>query len=182
MPNSKYLAHHGVKGMKWGVRRYQNKNGDYTMIGKHRLNRDAKKDAKEFARAKMYYGEGAGNRRKLIKATVNERSKDPNYKKKFDEYYQQQNMADHASKAKKERRTKDINKSVKKNARGAVNILTGHPERLGASLTMAYGAYRIAHKYNIDKLIINEGKRIFNDAKTKADIKRGAQILKDMMN
>lgn len=46
------LMHYGVKGMKWGVRRR------------------ARRDAKEFTQAKMYYGEGAGNRRKLIKATV----------------------------------------------------------------------------------------------------------------
>lgn len=31
-----YLAHHGVKGMKWGVRRYQNKDGTLTALGKKR--------------------------------------------------------------------------------------------------------------------------------------------------
>ena len=29
-----YLIHHGVKGMKWGVRRYQNKDGTWTEAGK----------------------------------------------------------------------------------------------------------------------------------------------------
>ena len=29
-----YLAHYGVKGMKWGVRRYQNKDGSLTSEGK----------------------------------------------------------------------------------------------------------------------------------------------------
>lgn len=30
------LEHHGVKGMKWGVRRYQNKDGTLTAAGKRR--------------------------------------------------------------------------------------------------------------------------------------------------
>lgn len=77
--NETYLEHHGIKGQKWGIRRYQNPDGSLTEAGKAKLasgdaprstKRVAKRDAKEYARAQMYYGEGAGNRRKLIKATV----------------------------------------------------------------------------------------------------------------
>lgn len=31
-----YIEHHGIKGMKWGVRRYQNKDGSLTPAGKRR--------------------------------------------------------------------------------------------------------------------------------------------------
>ena len=30
------LSHHGIKGMKWGVRRFQNKDGSLTSAGKKR--------------------------------------------------------------------------------------------------------------------------------------------------
>lgn len=36
MDKSIYLAHHGVKGQKWGVRRYQNADGTLTDAGKRR--------------------------------------------------------------------------------------------------------------------------------------------------
>lgn len=35
-----YLAHHGVKGMKWGVRKYQNYDGSLTAAGKQRMASD----------------------------------------------------------------------------------------------------------------------------------------------
>ena len=40
-----YLAHHGVKGMKWGVRRYQNPDGSLTNAGKRRVVKQERKEA-----------------------------------------------------------------------------------------------------------------------------------------
>lgn len=40
-----YLYHHGIKGMKWGVRRYQNKDGSLTAKGKKRYSSVAELEA-----------------------------------------------------------------------------------------------------------------------------------------
>ena len=34
------LYHHGIKGQKWGVRRFQNKDGSLTLLGKKRYRDD----------------------------------------------------------------------------------------------------------------------------------------------
>lgn len=31
-----YLEHHGIKGMRWGVRRWQDQNGRYNAAGRAR--------------------------------------------------------------------------------------------------------------------------------------------------
>lgn len=38
------LYHYGVKGMKWGIRRYQNKDGSLTSAGKKRYDRDIREN------------------------------------------------------------------------------------------------------------------------------------------
>lgn len=41
-----YIEHHGILGMKWGVRRYQNKDGSLTALGRHRINQGVRSEYK----------------------------------------------------------------------------------------------------------------------------------------
>ena len=47
-----YLYHHGIKGQKWGVRRYQNANGRLTNAGKKRYS-DGNDNSKKSSKSKM---------------------------------------------------------------------------------------------------------------------------------
>lgn len=46
------LQHHGTKGMRWGIRRYQNKDGSLTPAGQKRYNKEVEKLKKEEAKVK----------------------------------------------------------------------------------------------------------------------------------
>lgn len=77
MPNidTDELQHHGVKGMKWGVRRYQNPDGSLTPEGKKRAKvtpslygaavRKARSDAKKSNKERVKSGEKLSMKEKL---------------------------------------------------------------------------------------------------------------------
>lgn len=161
-PAEEFLAHYGVKGMKWGVRR------DGPDGVSSRTNRDARKDAEEFARAKMFYGTGAGNRRKLIKATVEAKSKkDPSYKKAFDHHVANQDMGKHASKAKSERRRTDTKESAGKTVRGVHRKLTGQAGNVTLASAVIAGGIVAARQTGADRIILNAAKQQFAQANSR---------------
>ena len=48
MNDNFYLSHHGILGMKWGVRRYQNKDGSLTSAGRRRYGQDGYRSIQQY--------------------------------------------------------------------------------------------------------------------------------------
>ena len=77
-PYTGELYHHGIKGMKWGVRRYQKKDGSITEAGKKRYARDARE--KEFNKydesSGKYYKQSKKNGRSDLEFDANRYAKE----------------------------------------------------------------------------------------------------------
>jgi hypothetical protein len=172
-----FLAHFGVKGMRWGVRKDSGIEGVSP-----KTNREAKKDAEEFTRAKLFYGEGAGTRRKLIKAKVEARSKiDPAYKKAFDHHVGNTDLGQRASQAKGERRRKDVVNKTTKTARGVHRSLTGGFGSVPLVAAILAGGYTVARNSGADRVVINNSKKMYNDVKNKRQSSKAVDdLLKDL--
>lgn len=156
-----YLIHYGVKGMHWGHRK---------------MRKRAQKDAKEYARAKMYYGKGAGNRRKLISNTVAQRSKDPYYKSEFDKAMAKQDMVKHVSAAKRERKMADIKDTTAKTVRGVVNVATGNIGRASAAAIILYATAKYT---GADKVVSSYAKQTVSSV---IDSAKGAKASRNIWN
>lgn len=173
------LVHYGIKGQKWGNRRFQNYDGSLTDEGRarygvgdkkdwKRLKSDAAQDAKDYAEAKAYYGEGAGNRRKLIRNRISERLKDPDYKAEFEKNLRNTDMEKVQQKMINERHHVDRKETAQKTVKGVKRTAKGVAKFLldiamPTSLTaLAIGTALKATGY--DKKIADWGTKAMSDA------------------
>ena len=153
-----FLEHYGKMGMRWGHR----SSGIAGVSSK--TSREAKKDAEEFTRAKLFFGEGAGTRRKLIKAKVESKAKkDPSYKKAFDHHVEDTDLGKRASQARGERKRKDVVASTKKTARGVHHTLNGNSRYASAASAMLVGGAMYAHKTGVDKVVLDHAKTLLKN-------------------
>ena len=79
------IYHYGVKGMKWGVRRFQNKNGSLTNAGRKRYDDDNGNGKSEAPSSKKTIS-------KSTNISLNTSVKKSNHRLKLEEKYKQQGM------------------------------------------------------------------------------------------
>lgn len=148
------LKHYGVLGMKWGKR----KSGEYANVQESTISL-ATKDARRHVDAKMFYGETAGTRRKLLKAELDKKKKTiPDYEKVFNTEIQKVDTARSAKKAKTERTVIDTVSKTRSFAKKILNI-TG-PLTLGVASMVYY-----ANKPQVDSFVMSHLNDIVNKLK-----------------
>lgn len=62
MVDDLYIAHHGIKGQKWGVRQYQNPDGSLTPAGEARYQKNIKKSERASSRELKYRAKASAAR------------------------------------------------------------------------------------------------------------------------
>lgn len=127
------------------------------------INKIAAGDAAKWARAEMFFGEGAGTRRKLLEAEIGHKVENVSgYHEAFQQAYQKQNFAEHAIKAAKERQHIDRLSMVNKNARG---LIRGDARSLSTGVFIIFAAVYVAHQTGYDKKVAAEGKKYYKKLK-----------------
>lgn len=139
------------------------------------IKKQAYQDASEYARAQLFHGEGAGIRRNLIGGQVAGKSaRYKEYGKLFDEALAQQDWADHATKAVRERKRIDAGKFLKRNGSA---LVTGRTQNLSTGIAVAVAVYAIANQTGADEVIGREMKKAYKKAETEVKVFRAKRKL-----
>ncbi len=121
------------------------------------LTKQAEKDAREWTQAKLAYGEGAGNRRKIINETVAYKMQNiAGYEDAFAAAAEHQDVAAMAKHAKRDNRRKTANQAIVRNTKA---VASGKYENLNTALLIFGGAAVVLHKTGYDKKVIDASKR-----------------------
>lgn len=132
--------------------------------------KEARRDAREFARSQMYYGEGAGTRRKLISATVESKSqRNDRYARAFRQELANQDMAEHAISARKERERQDRAQMVQRNVRG---LVSGNYQNLTTGVFIVGAVAYYAHQTGLDQQIYDKARLKIQEYKRRRRLKK----------
>lgn len=125
----------------------------------------AAQDAANYARAMMFFGEGAGTRRKHVTAEIATKvERVPGYHEAFEKALGKQDMGEHAIKAQKERKSLDRKKAVSRNTRG---LITGNKASLTTGVGVVVVGWGLARELGLDEPIKAEVKKAYGKTKAK---------------
>lgn len=173
------LYHYGIKGMKWGVRRYQNKDGSLTPAGKKRVYKTLKKYANNKKDRRGMLGQAVGEdetitnaARKAVPALKNYRkavisSQDMERKMEI-AYFKELDRLDRKDEGTPRQRDDMARKSVR-DKYGKDNA------KIQKRLDKAYGEYKDALKNICDEYLGKYGDKPIN-SKTTASESLSTQI------
>ena len=161
-----YLAHHGILGQKWGIRRYQNHDGSLTEAGKKRLSANPDKTRKYYQkqvnsqRGKLHgssnrwmSGVNIGEKSKEASEKINKARQDWENSESYKSFIKKMNKLDKDLDAGKinydeyETKYESIQESIGHPAGGwnaykvigkGRQYLTDYPDKNGKDLTKAY--------------------------------------------
>lgn len=128
-----------------------------------RLDKMAQRDAERWAAAEMFYGEGAGTRRKLMAAEIESKMFDMSaYHDAFHKAYQALDMNKFAQAAVRERKAIDRAAKASKNLSA---IRTGNYQGLSTGVFAVVGTAYVLHLTGYDKVLLEEGKKAYKRTK-----------------
>lgn len=109
------LCHHGVKGQRWGIRRYRNEDGSLTEAGQRRYGKRYERRQRKLAghmQDYKYHNTLASETEKFLKDTIRDNKK---INKVYKEMYGSDDPEDNGFKTKKEAVQKNLERTIKYN-------------------------------------------------------------------
>ena len=157
------LYHHGIKGQKWGVRRYQNADGSLTPAGQRHYNRVQKREArKEQVRTKRHDKAMNSNDRKVV-AKYNRYLSDEELAKKVERFRNEDYV--------KQKPVKQYSEGQKFAMRMAERVLVGAAITAAAYIGMRYLKTTPFYKTSMSALknVASKGESAINTTKKVGD-------------
>lgn len=170
------LYHHGVKGQKWGLRKYQNEDGSLTAAGREHYgygtesSRSKYKQAKkDYKAAKKAYGKAFDDAfdyetRHPI-STMTNKAKRAEANRRWDDAEAKEKVKDSAKEAYKQAKQEYKNSDEYKARQEKIKKAAIAGAAMAAGALAVYGAYKINQKNNAEETkrldsLIDNGKKI----------------------